>query len=622
MRLLILTLLIFILDNCETKSKNSDLELNLGLLAYRGNRISLSGSAVKGLIKKGEVNVYPLNSEGTCDQTKSLAKTTTNESGFYSLSYNKSGSVVCVMVTKNKEGTTTMFDENTGKDIPVSSSKFQLTNLIRESKVTNGFKTGSHLSPFSRILARRVSALAKKTTNPNFDSLTQKASKEIVIRFGLSTGFNSRNLKESDYPEMDDLLIELEKPNSAISKKFMTILVGFARLANKYKKGTELTDEDLDAIIDAFAEDMADGIFDGKGPDGVSITIGPNKVPLGNNSLTNTLFVAIQEFIQSGRPITVGGASVTVSTSELTQISFQDSIQIISSENSTSATVASSLTYPLSSYNFPLSLPVSLSPSSIGFTSCNVTPALPAGLSISSGCIISGTPSAIQFSVNYTITGTSSGQSFSTTIAIGIGDYIANSLTTSLASYTIAAPDSLVKVTQTEYNTVVANLSGVLTGFNGTIDNNWATNVAVNQTYTYNSGFVHANTVTTFPNSNYVFAFTFVPSLNPANSFTCQLKYRSGNVLTNLTSVYSGATIAIQDRQYFVIKAPTIRIPSSGTNYLGLFTSSGIGTTALVIHDYDYTTGNTVGTQSFTTLGVANTQYPTLRANSTPNKAW
>ncbi|MGK5082516.1 putative Ig domain-containing protein [Bdellovibrionota bacterium FG-1] len=65
-----------------------------------------------------------------------------------------------------------------------------------------------------------------------------------------------------------------------------------------------------------------------------------------------------------------------------------------------------------------------LTPTSTGgaITSCSSAPGLPAGLAVSTSCVVSGTPTAVTASATYTITATNSGGSASVPIVIAVND--------------------------------------------------------------------------------------------------------------------------------------------------------------------------------------------------------
>jgi hypothetical protein len=96
------------------------------------------------------------------------------------------------------------------------------------------------------------------------------------------------------------------------------------------------------------------------------------------------------------------------------------------------------LTYSGSPFSFSKSNAISAqTPTNSGGTtvSCSANPTLPAGLSISNACVISGTPTVLQASTNYIISAFNSGGTGTVTIAIAVND-IAPAITFSGSPFT------------------------------------------------------------------------------------------------------------------------------------------------------------------------------------------
>lgn len=649
----------------QSKEDSNSIFLNLGLMFQRNNRLTISGVAVKGIVKTAKVNVNPLNTDGSCNTSIVLVTGTTDASGNYSLEYNKTGGVICLTVSPDSNGNTTLFDEKVNSDVSVpASSSFKLVTVIPESKITGNSRKNMLVSPFSKLLARRLQALVKTAgSGADINALYKKASKEVVIRFGLQNGISSASgrssvtsitsstLSDADYPELDDIILELENPNSPLTAKFISVLVGFSQLANKYKKGSDLSVDDIDAMIEAFASDFEDGIFDGKTSNGqpIKIGFGGNQITFPSNPLTTILYPAIVSYIQEGGKLSVGKPGVASPAITVAQITSQT--QFIDNATITTVTIntgtgvgtgtgtgtttgvgtgtgilsAPTISFSGSPFSFPLnSVITAITPTVTGtITSCSISPTLPIGLTLSATCSITGTPTVLKPSTNYTITATGPTGTATAIITIGAGDLIATNLTTSLATYTAASVNDLVKVTSVEYNAVQAALSAVKSGYTGSFAADWATTIGNAQTFTYQSSFTEVNTVPIIPASSYVVAFTFHPALNPANPYSCQLKYNNNSSLTNISNLYSGATIATIDRQYFVIKSPSVQIPATLNTYLALYSSSGIGTLSTASgFNFDYVAGNQVGPQSFLSGSGVATQLPSMQVLTTLTKSW
>ena len=103
--------------------------------------------------------------------------------------------------------------------------------------------------------------------------------------------------------------------------------------------------------------------------------------------------------------------------------------------------VAPAFTYSGSPFTYTKGAAIStLTPNSTGgaITGCSPSTTLPAGLSLSSGCVISGTPTAITSSGSYTMTGSNSGGSATATISITVNDAVPDiSYNPSSLSYTV-----------------------------------------------------------------------------------------------------------------------------------------------------------------------------------------
>ncbi len=436
-----LLILVFLLckDSAKSKEDSDSILINLSLLLRRSNQLTISGTAVKGIIKNATVTVNPLKTDGSCNTGVVLAVETTDDLGNYSLVYNKTGSVVCLTVSTNSNGKTTLFDEKANSDVTVpATSTFKLTTVLPESKIINNSRKNAMVSPFSKLLSKRLQYLVKQGgEGADTSKLFRKASKEIVIRFGLQSGLslasgkvtlNSRaantTILDTNYSELDDILLELENPSSALTAKFISILVGFSQLANKYKKGATISIDDIDAMIDAFAADFEDGVFDGKTADGKAITIGSgtNQVTFSSTPLSTLLLPAVASYFQEGGKLGVGRPTTVTPTLTSAQIISQ--IQFVDDTPITSADFSSgTLTYSNSPFILPVnSIIVPIAPVTTGtFSSCVASPALPNGLSLNSTtCLITGTPTATQTAANYRITASGASAIVSTTISIKV----------------------------------------------------------------------------------------------------------------------------------------------------------------------------------------------------------
>jgi hypothetical protein len=348
-------LILLSLSACSKKDDKSFLE-NVLLLFVRKDRVTLSGAAVKGVIKNADVNVHKVNSDGTCNTKSILGTTTTDENGNYSVLFNKGNGIVCVRVQPSTDGLSKMYDEKTKSDIAIApNSDFVLTNIFPEDKLAGSARSNNAISPFSRMISNRFANLmasSKGSISPS--ELNKKASKEVVIRFGLNAGLsssssNTRNIglaKNStgvidgdNFPELSDLNIDFKNLENPLTAKYVAILAGFSQLATQYKKGSAVSVSDVDSVIESFAKDFADGVFDGKDATGAQIFIGTgsSQVAMPANSITAALLPAVSTFFAQGGSLSIGQNStstnsqrppINVNITAINQIQFNDTAPI------------------------------------------------------------------------------------------------------------------------------------------------------------------------------------------------------------------------------------------------------------------------------------------------------
>lgn len=332
---LILTLALF---NCSQQFQNlsqTGLLENFLLLNVRSNRVQISGYAIKGIVRNGQITVREFQSDGTCSSTP-LQISFTNSDGSYALTTNRPGEAFCITVRGNQLGTTSVYDEVTEKDYPISAnSNFQLQTIYPVIKIVNNRRTNLFLSPFSRLLTKRMQYLKNQNPTESVAKIHSRASKELVIRFGLHKGLQkSLSFEDISEPDLEDLLIDLQNPSSPVSLKFLATHMGFAKLANLYPNGNFFDSFDsLEEILDAFARDFADGSFDGKDENGNSITIGSggNQVTLPSNPLTSLFLPAVQAYFADGGKLNFGTGEVKLDfdiTTTLNTIEFVDNAPI------------------------------------------------------------------------------------------------------------------------------------------------------------------------------------------------------------------------------------------------------------------------------------------------------
>ena len=178
MKLLFLSLFPILLSCGKiAEESNNSVFQNISLILFRNSKLTVSGTAVKGIVKNGIVVVNPLNADGTCNTAKVLASGITDINGDYSLTYLKTGSFICVTVSGESGGHTKMYDEKENADISLApSSNFKLVTVIPEGKFANNARKNQLASPFSSLVSRRLQTLAKQSgASADLVALNRKA---------------------------------------------------------------------------------------------------------------------------------------------------------------------------------------------------------------------------------------------------------------------------------------------------------------------------------------------------------------------------------------------------------------------------------------------------------------
>ena len=91
----------------------------------------------------------PLNSDGSYNTSVRYVSGITDDTGNYSISFNKTGGVVCLFISPNPNGRTTVFDEKTNSDVLISAnSKFNLVSILPENRIIENSRKNAMVSPF------------------------------------------------------------------------------------------------------------------------------------------------------------------------------------------------------------------------------------------------------------------------------------------------------------------------------------------------------------------------------------------------------------------------------------------------------------------------------------------
>ena len=179
------TILIISVIGCSTE-KNNDLKQNIFVSAVKSAKVTVTGKVAKGKISQARVDAYRLNADGTCNTgAGNLASALTDSSGDYTLTYARTGLPICVIAVPN--GSSRMYDEGTDTEIDWTGSA-SLTMIMREPSGSS--KTGMNLTPFSRIIASRLAAIAKNNKSTSIlDKQVTYANKATAVIFGFTKGF-------------------------------------------------------------------------------------------------------------------------------------------------------------------------------------------------------------------------------------------------------------------------------------------------------------------------------------------------------------------------------------------------------------------------------------------------
>lgn len=410
-RFISILIIIFIFIQCSQKTA-SELAVNLLYGVHKSSQATLTGKASKGPVKNGNVFITALRSDGTCNKADRVLGTGyTDLNGDFSITYSKTGTPVCVFVVPNSSGTSKMYDEKADADIAWTDSNSSLIMTMREPP---SIRKNANVMPFGKIGLNRLSSLLKGNTDSSkSDAAVQQVNKELTIRFGLNTGINSTSKNASpkasingdSYPEITDIQANLSSADDPYAVKMNLIMAGMSYMANQVKDGKTVSDKDIEKIMTAFASDYEDGLFDGKDKNGSSITVsGANPITFSSNPLTDNLGAAISSFIKEGGKL---NSSFTLTASSITSsLTFNDNAIITLSAALPGLVFSNSQFMLIKGMTLP---PITPSFSGGTLTSCSISPALPAGLTLNStSCAISGTPAVTQHLTSYTVSATNS----------------------------------------------------------------------------------------------------------------------------------------------------------------------------------------------------------------------
>jgi hypothetical protein len=262
-------------------------------------------------------------------------------------------------------------------------------------------------------------------------------------------------------------------------------------------------------------------------------------------------------------------------------------------------------------------------------TGCSPSPALPAGLSLSNTCVLSGTPTGNQAATNYTITASNSGGSRATVISIAVQTLPPN------LSYA-GNPFTLKKGTAIATGNVT-NSGGPVSSCSSspTLPAGLTLSSSCNISGTPTAVTAAANYTVTGTNaggSNSVIISVTVNDVLPNFSYTgSPFTYTKGTVITTLTPTNTGGTIiscsssptlpAGLSLSNTCVISGTPSVPVTTTNYtISATNTGGTATTSInvTVNDiapvisyagspFNFTTGSSIGTLTPTNTGGAPT---------------
>ncbi len=328
---------LFLTISCSNE-KNSDLSQSLFISAVKSVKATITGKVAKGSISQARVDAYRLNSDGTCNTSAgNLGSTITDSTGDYKLTYLKTGAPICVIAVPN--GYSKMYDEGTGTEIDWTGST-SLTMIMREP--SGNSKSGMNLTPFSRIIASRLAAIAKANKGTAIlDKQVTYANKAVAVMFGFTKRFGKSVRAESSAIDMDKLEdifdsgINLNDSSNSMTKYANALLGAISVAAGKTKKSAKITSDDVEKYVAALAEDIVDGTADGTNSKGEALSV--NGTAMSSTPLTGTLMTSLTEYVNS-KP------SLGITSAEASAASFNQSpvfLQVLPVEIATCATDSS-----------------------------------------------------------------------------------------------------------------------------------------------------------------------------------------------------------------------------------------------------------------------------------------
>lgn len=247
-----------------------------------------------GSIKNALIQVFPTPANGQCAKEDGtingtpIATAISDDLGYYSVKYKKTGSTLCVVVSPTGSSQVQVFSPTARANVPTSWSKGNLMAVINEPTNSSnaGFTAANktvNVNPFTRMAARRFSALS--AINPasrsrvflrvipfaergaSSSERAPAAEGNKKVEFGNNTASTlldkaSEDVENAFFPNRDKKTFSLESADPE-SNAMKLKLGSIAITANKVGGGSASSDT-LESVVNFMEEDFSDGRFDGK----------------------------------------------------------------------------------------------------------------------------------------------------------------------------------------------------------------------------------------------------------------------------------------------------------------------------------------------------------------------
>lgn len=216
---------------------------------------NLSGSAVKGLVANGKVEVYQVTEIG--QRGDLLASTTTNASGEFDISVDHKGVVEVVV----KEGS--YVDEASGETVELGTDN-ELSSMVKAGSASN-----VAVSALTTIASARASAQADQ----GLETAIANANNKVAAKFGLA------NVDISSVIPAD-----LAQSSSAEAKQEQKMYGAVQAGLSQQAKDHGMAASDVLTMVKEMAKDYEDGEFDGQSNEGaleITLNITPVEAHAG-----------------------------------------------------------------------------------------------------------------------------------------------------------------------------------------------------------------------------------------------------------------------------------------------------------------------------------------------------